>query len=272
MNDLHTELAELRNYVAYLKADRDAIKAKENSEKWTKWVSLTIVFLAVGAALANQQYGGFSGAGVRALNNAAIAQGNATNKWSYYQSVSIKLHMYKFEKRRDKADKKAAAVLSGSAVTALAASPVGSAPVVAAVATGSPPVAAPAAIAVLGEKKEKKEKKEKGDAVGKDGKKSKKPKKKETLDDKIAKYSDQKPKIMAEARAFEKDVDTFRDESASAQKHTKELTLALAVLQVAIAVGSISALAKKKPLWFVAMAIGAYGIFQTFNGIMLWIA
>jgi hypothetical protein len=241
MSDLGKELGELRSFVQYLKADRDAQKQKEEREKWTRWVSLTIVFLAVAAALANQQYGSFSGRAVRALNHAAIAQGNATNQWSYFQSVSIKLHMYKFEKRRAKKDKKpveAGAKVEGAAPDAAAA-----------VAKGATP-----------EKRAKADKKEGGEKKAKKG----------GIDEKITKYTIQKPQIEAKARAFEKEVDAERQDSEQAQRHTKELTLALALLQVAIAVGSIAALAKKKPLWFVSMGIGAYGVFQTFNGIFLW--
>src|SRR5206468_8014660 len=118
MNDLNKEIADLRSFVGFLKADRDEAKRKEQSERWTKWVSLSIVFLAVGAALASQQHGGFGGAGVRELNNAAIEQGIATNKWSYYQANSVKLHLYEFEKRRALAEQAAAKTpLGGAALT-----------------------------------------------------------------------------------------------------------------------------------------------------------
>jgi hypothetical protein len=231
MSEITKEISELRAFVQYLKADRDEQKRKEASERWTKWVSLSIVFLAVGAALASQQHGGFSGKSVRELNQAAIAQGLATNKWSYYQSVSIKLHMYTFEKER-RANKMQGSAGEGEALRTAAA-------------PANPGEA------------EKPKKKAKG-AGG------------TFIDKKIAKYEGQKMKIMAEAREHEAQRDRHRESSIRAQRHTAELTLALAVLQVAIALGSIAVLARKKPLWFMSLLVGAYGIFQTFNGIFLW--
>lgn len=257
MNELQKELSDLRSYVEFLKADRLAAKKKEDSEKWTRWVSLTIVFLAVAAALANQQYGGFSGRAVRSLSHAAIAQGNATNKWSYFSSVSIKLHMYEFEARREEAAKKARKAMLAETAPAGGAEPPKEAKL-----DGAADKAKPSGEAAT-PKPEKSAKKSKGDKLGQDIK--------SRTEKKIAKYKGQKPKIEAEARELEAQVVAHRKDSQAAQAHTAGLTLALAVLQVAIAVGSISALAKKKPLWFVAMAIGGYGVFETFNGIFLWI-
>lgn len=218
MAELNKELAELRSYVQYLKLDRDEEKRKQASESWTKWVSLSIVFLAVAAALASQQHGSFSARSMRALNYAAIEQGLASNQWSYYQANSIKLHLYKFEQER-----RAVGIKGEPLLTATLPNP------------------------------------GRGEKV------------KSFLDRKMAKYEAKKNETMAKAREHEQKRDEYRQASISAQRHTSELTLALAVLQVAIAVGSISVLARKRPLWFVSMAIGAFGVFQTFNGIFLWV-
>src|SRR5262249_414003 len=100
MADLGTELAELRSFVQTLKAARDEQKRKEQSDRWVRWVSLWIVFLAGCTALASQQHAGFGGKGVRELNHAAIQQGMASNNWAWFQSAGIKLHLYEFEKER----------------------------------------------------------------------------------------------------------------------------------------------------------------------------
>ena len=273
MNELQKELADLRSFVEFLKSDRVAQKAKEDSEKWTRWVSLTIVFLAVAAALANQQYGAFSGRAVRSLNHAAIAQGNATNKWSYYMSVSIKLHMYKFEKRRAKEDgklRKALATLVSSGPSRGQLAGMG-APAKELESLTPEKVIEAAKVPDPGKKAE-------DGASGKPEKSAKKSKAgkppqdaKAILEEKIAKYNKQKPEIMKEAGQLEAQVLAHSKDSEDAQRHTKALTLALAVLQVAIAIGSIAALAKKKPLWFISMVIGAYGLFETFNGIFMWV-
>lgn len=235
MNDLSKEIGELRSYVGYLKADRDEQKRKEEREKWTKWVSLSIVFLAVGAALSNQQYSSFSGQEVKQLNHASIEQGLASNQWSYYQANSIKLHLYEFEKRRLLEE-------HGKAVAGEEAD--------------DPALAAPEAGA-----RQKKKKKRGSQIKGVLAK----------LDKKIAKYQKKKKETMARAREHDAKREEYRKSSAIAQRHKSQLMLSLAVLQVAIALASISILAKKKPLWFMSLAIGAYGIFETFNGIFLWV-
>jgi len=87
MDDFKSELAELKQFVADLKADRAATKEKEKSESWTKFVSLTVVIIAVIAASASQMGGGFGG-------TAQMSQAQASDKWSYYQSKSIKQNLY----------------------------------------------------------------------------------------------------------------------------------------------------------------------------------
>jgi hypothetical protein len=201
-----------------------ATELERSEGGWTRWVILWIVFLAVATALASQQHSAFGARSVRALNNAAIEQGLATNHWSWYQAASVKLHMYEFEKERI-----ADAQESPGPGTATAT------PVRAAMGAG---------------------------AAKKAG---------ASLDEKIRKYEQQKSAIREKAKSFERARDELRAASKAAQRHGTELTLAIAILQVAIAVASIAALARKKPLWFVSMVLGTFGIFQTFNGIFLWV-
>jgi hypothetical protein len=85
------------------------------------------------------------------------------------------------------------------------------------------------------------------------------------LEEKIAWYRKRKPEVASIASQHDR-------EAALYERHRSELTMALAILQVAIAVSAVAALGKNKPLWFLSMSIGAFGVFQTFNGIFLWIA
>ena len=57
MDDLQSELKELKQFVADLKADRVAAKEKEQRESWTKYVSLSIVIIAVFAGIDAQWSG-----------------------------------------------------------------------------------------------------------------------------------------------------------------------------------------------------------------------
>jgi hypothetical protein len=86
MDDLQKEISELKEFIVDLKADRAATKAKEKSEAWTKYVSLTIVVIAVIGAVAAQWAGKYS-------TRTQMSQIKASNKWAYYESKSIKQHL-----------------------------------------------------------------------------------------------------------------------------------------------------------------------------------
>ena len=79
---------------------------------------------------------------------------------------------------------------------------------------------------------------------------------------KIQKYITEKEQITKDA----KDLETVRDE---AKKHSDAFGLAVIFLQVSILLSSIAALLKKKPIWYLSMAIGAAGIAYFINGFFL---
>jgi len=86
MNELQQEIAELKQFIVDLKADRAAQKEKEKREAWTKYVSLTVVIVAVIAAIASQWAGKFSG-------RVQMSQAQASDQWAFYQAKSIKQHL-----------------------------------------------------------------------------------------------------------------------------------------------------------------------------------
>jgi uncharacterized membrane protein YoaK (UPF0700 family) len=86
MNDLDREISELKQFIIDLKADRAATKEKERREAWTKYVSLTIVIIAVFAAVATQWGGKYS-------SRTQMSQAQASDQWSFYQAKSIKQHL-----------------------------------------------------------------------------------------------------------------------------------------------------------------------------------
>jgi hypothetical protein len=87
MDNLQSELDELKQFIADLKADRAAAKEKERREAWTKYVSLTVVVFAVIASIASQWGGGYS-------SKTQLAQAQASDQWNYYQAQSVKQHMF----------------------------------------------------------------------------------------------------------------------------------------------------------------------------------
>ncbi len=94
MNGLDKEIAELKTFIADLKAERVAQKEKEKRESWTKYTSMSLVFIAVLAAIATQWGGKYSSRTLVELNNATFHQAKATDQWSYFQANSIKQNLY----------------------------------------------------------------------------------------------------------------------------------------------------------------------------------
>jgi uncharacterized membrane protein YoaK (UPF0700 family) len=86
MNDLQKEISELTQFIIDLKADRTATKEKEQREAWTKYVSLTVVIIAVIAAIAAQWGGKYS-------SRTQMSQAQASDQWAFYQAKSIKQHL-----------------------------------------------------------------------------------------------------------------------------------------------------------------------------------
>lgn len=100
MNELQTEIAELKEFIADLKADRAATKEKERREAWTKYVSLSVVIIAVIAAIAAQWGGKYSSRVLTQLNDATFNQTQASDQWAFYQAKSIKLNAYEIGQRQ----------------------------------------------------------------------------------------------------------------------------------------------------------------------------
>jgi hypothetical protein len=94
MNELQHEIAELKQFIVELKADRAATRDKEKREAWTRYVSLSIVIIAVIAAIAAQWGGKYSSRVLSCLNDATFLQTQASDRWAHYQAKSIKLKSY----------------------------------------------------------------------------------------------------------------------------------------------------------------------------------
>ncbi len=94
MDSQDKEIAELKGFIAELKTDRTATKEKEKREAWTKYTSMSMVFIAVLTAIATQRAAKYSGATLVLLNKATFQQAQASDKWSYYQASSIKQNLY----------------------------------------------------------------------------------------------------------------------------------------------------------------------------------
>ncbi len=186
-----TELDELKQLVTELRAEHVAQKDKEQRDRWTKYVSLTMVVIAVLAAIATLKGGGFSTRTLKEMNEATFNQSEASDQWAYYQAKSIKQNLYEIE------------------LDHLNAAP------------------APDTNAVA------------------------------KMKAKVAKYDQDKADITVLAKRFEAARDTARQAAAGAAEHSKQMGLAITLFQIAIALGAMCLIVKKKPLWIVSLVLGA---------------
>jgi hypothetical protein len=188
MADLQSELIELKQFIADLKADRVAAKEKEQRESWTKYVSLSVVIIAVFAGIDAQwagKYGGMS----------QMSQALASDEWNYYQAQSLKQHLFEVTRRQ---------------IPKNATDP-----------------------EVQQQQKE--------------------------YEAKIADYEKRKADSKAKAEKLEAKRDY-------AGKVGAKLGLGLSCFSISIAMASICMMSKKKPLWFIAMALAAFGVAQMIMG------
>ena len=186
-----SDLDELKSLVAELRADHAAQKEKEKRERWIKYVSLSMVVIAVLSAVATLRGGGFSTRGLKEMNEATLNQTQASDQWSYYEAKSIKQNIYELELDRLK-----------------------SAP-------------APDAAAVA------------------------------SIKSKVDKYEKDKADTTALAKKFEDARDEARKRATTAGEHSRQMGYSITLFQMAIAMGAMCLIVKKKPLWIVAMVLGA---------------
>jgi len=73
---------------------------------------------------------------------------------------------------------------------------------------------------------------------------------------KLDKYDKSKTDITAKAKEYEAVRDAARAKAEVAAEHSKGMGLSITLFQVAIALGAMCLIVKKKPLWFAAMIFG----------------
>jgi hypothetical protein len=203
VKELDQELSELKSFIAELKADRAAQKERERREGWTKYTAISLVFIAVLAAVANQWAGKYSGKVLVELNNSTFNQAKASDQWSYYQAKSIKQNLYEaLSETSSKASDTASSQQSPAA-----------------------------------------------------------------FDAKIAKYKADEEKIMTEAKELERLRDAARSSAARAGEHGGGMGLAIAIFQIAIALGSICLVTKKQSLWYLSMG---FALIATAKMLQVW--
>jgi len=205
VRELDQELAELKTFIADLKADRAVQKEKERREAWTKYTAISLVFIAVLAAIATQWAGKYSSRVLVELNNSTFHQAKASDQWGYYQAKSIKLNLYEvLREASPRSADRSTEELNAPAFNA-----------------------------------------------------------------RIEKYKQDEAKIMADAKALEEQVATARKAATLASEHGGGMGNAIAIFQIAIALGSICLVTKKRGLWYLSMALAGLA---TARMILVWVS
>lgn len=94
---MNVDQDDVKELIASIKAEKQAQKDKELRDSWTKYVSLTLVCLAVLTAIATLKGGGFTTRTLKELNEATFQQAHASDQWSFFQAKSIKQNLYEIE-------------------------------------------------------------------------------------------------------------------------------------------------------------------------------
>ncbi len=175
--------------------------ADDKKEPWLNYLALTTIIFAVAATLSTFKGGGYS---TRSMLN----QEQASNKWAYYQSKSLKSYLY--ETQKDMLE------LSTLRMT-------------------------------------------KNEALAK-----------EAFEKKVADYEKSIKRYDQEKTDIKKDAEKLEAQRDEAQSHSKIFGMAVIFLQIAILLSSISALIKRKYIWYLATAAGAVGLLYFANGFFLF--
>ena len=201
---MHQDLDELKALVATLKADQQAQREKEKRDAWTKYVSLSLICLAVLAAIVTQRGAGYSSATMKQLNEATFNQAEASDQWAFYQAKGIKQSLYELELER----------------SANNASPTD-----------------PKALAAIATK--------------------------------VTRYEGEKKDIMKEAKGLEARRDTARSLATTAANLGRAMGLATTFFQIAIALGGVCLVVKKRWLWYFSLGLGALATVQMLRVLLL---
>ena len=77
--------------VLFLQKKNKSFMADEKKEPWLNYLALTTIIFAVAATLSTFKGGGYS-------TRSMLSQEQASNKWSHFESKSIKLYLYETQK------------------------------------------------------------------------------------------------------------------------------------------------------------------------------
>ncbi len=103
-----TQHEEIASLIREIHQERQEAKDRERAERWTLWVSLSIVLFAVFAAIGSQQDSSVS-------TTQMLKQTQASDTWAYYQAKALKARVAELEERTPGIDEKVRAAAHAEA-------------------------------------------------------------------------------------------------------------------------------------------------------------
>jgi hypothetical protein len=219
--EVEVETHELQETIDELHEERREREESERRNAWTRYIALTTALLAVFAAIGAMQSGAL-------VNEAMIQQIKAADKWNEYQAARLKDHTY--------------AIAANNLVD-----------------SGALPPAAHESDA--GEQPKPHGKKAPKPAEG-----AAKPEKKGLVlkklgaDERLADYAKQIGRQQEKETDLSTEAKKLEGEAAELMHHHHRFAMAVAFIQVAIALSAVAALARMKPVWAGSIVIGLLGV------------
>jgi Domain of unknown function (DUF4337) len=90
------------------------------------------------------------------------------------------------------------------------------------------------------------------------------------LNDRIEAYANKKKNYDKEKEEITEKAKALEDQQLETKKHADAFGMGVIFLQISILLSSIGALVKKRPLWYLSIVVGLFGIFHFFNGFFLF--
>ncbi|MEP6754362.1 MAG: DUF4337 domain-containing protein [Chthonomonadales bacterium] len=220
--EIEIETKELQETIEELHEEREEREKEVKQNAWTRYIAMSTATLAVFAAMGAMYSGGKA-------NEAMIDQIRASDKWNEYQSARQKDHLYTIQ---------ANLLMDAGA---------------------KPPEVTEHAknnAEHIAEKPKVVEQKPKEGAAEKPARVWKSA----TAEKRLAQYIKKADDELAKEDKLKKDAEEIKRGSEESLEAHHKFAHSVAFIQVAIALGAISALVRSKAVWIMSMAIGIWGV------------
>jgi hypothetical protein len=90
------------------------------------------------------------------------------------------------------------------------------------------------------------------------------------VEERVKEYDKEVSRYEKEKDEIKKEAESLIEQQEVLKQHNSNFALAVMLLQIAILMSSVAALIRRKPMWFVGLAFGVFGLVYMANGFFLW--